>query len=71
MSNQLSSICYQYIESFCWSAEDHTDHFWSKLLTDVVQQRAPYDPGLEELSVIAQILQGHAIESEDLLTVAL
>ena len=35
----MASISHQYIESFCRSADDHIDHFWSKLLADVEQQR--------------------------------
>ena len=71
MSNQLSSICYQYIESFCRNAEDHTDHFWSKLLTDVEQQRAsaetPLIPALKSCLLLHKSYKDMLLHLKDLL----
>ena len=71
MSNQLASICYQYIESFCRNAEDHIDHFWSKLLTDVEQQRTsaetPLIPALKSCLFLHNSYKDMLLQLKDLL----
>ena len=71
VSNRLTSICYQYIESFCRNAEDHTDHFWSKLLTDVEQQHAsaesPLIPALKGCLFLHKSYKDMLLHLKDLL----
>ena len=71
VSNQLGLICYQYIESFCRNVESHTDHFWSKLLTDVEQQNSagenPLIPALKSCLLLHKSYKDMLLHLKDLL----
>ena len=43
VSNQLSLICYEYLESLCRTPDDHKDQFWYKLLNDVEHQISSHE----------------------------
>ena len=43
VSNQLSLICYEYLESFCRTPDDHKDQFWYNLLNDVEHQISSHE----------------------------
>jgi len=73
VSNQLASICYQYAESFCRTADDHTDHFWSKLLAGVEQQTTleenPLIPALKSCLFLHKTYKDMLSHLKDLLLI--